>query len=205
MNWNRHSNLTGSHAILGASKSEWLEKDDEELVASVVSGYATTIGTLLHKYAADRIFYREKMRKGDIGGVKFDLLRNHIPEFAIDLRTMFPTLMSYVNDAIGYQMDSEILLYYSDYCYGTADAIQVDGDTLRIHDLKTGRSPVKMRQLLVYAALFYLEYGMKPEKMKHELRIYQMDEILVYEPDADEIREVMKKIVHKDRVLQKLK
>lgn len=205
MNWNRHANLVGSHAILSASKSEWLEKDEDELISSVVSSYAPTIGTLLHKYAADRIFYREKMKKSDIGGVKFDLLRNRIPEFAINLESIFPTLLAYENDAIGFQMDSEILLYYSDYCFGTADAIQVEGDILRIHDLKTGARQAKMRQLLVYAALFYLEYGVKPESMKTKLRIYQSEEILAYEPEADEIRDIMKRIIAKDRFIQKLK
>lgn len=205
MIWNKHKNLEGCHAILGASKSGWLDKNDEELIESVTNSYASVIGTLLHKYAADRIFYRERMRKTDLNGVKFDLLRNGIPEFAIDLSSIFPTLMSYVNDAIGYQLDPEVVLYYSDRCFGTADAIQVDGDILRIHDLKTGVSQAKMRQLLVYASLFYLEYGIKPETMKTELRIYQMDEILAYEPETSEIREVMKKIVDKDRVIQKLK
>lgn len=205
MIWNKHSYLEGSHAILSASKSEWLEKNDDELISSLISAYAPTIGTLLHKYASDRIFYREKMKKSDIGGVKFDLLRNKIPEFAINLKFIFPTLMNYVNDAIGFQMDSEILLYYSDYCFGTADAIQVDGNILRIHDLKTGTKQAKMRQLIVYAALFYLEYGVKPESMQTKLRIYQMEEILTYEPDSTEIREVMKKIIEKDRVCQRLK
>lgn len=206
MIWNKHKNLEGSHAILSASKSEWIEKDEEELIESITNSYSPAIGTLLHSYAADRIFYRERMRKTDVHGVKFDLLRNRIPEFAIDLSSIFPTLMSYVNDAIGYQLDPEVVLYYSDRCYGTADAIQVDGDILRIHDLKTGTRPAKMRQLLIYAALFYLEYGVKPDDMRSELRIYQTNEILVYEPESAEIREVMKKIVEKDRVvLQKFK
>lgn len=205
MKWNPHKNLIGSHAILSASRPGWLDKDDDELIESIANSYAPTIGTTLHQYAADRIFYRERMKKTDLSGVKFDLLRNNIPEYAIDLSIIFPTLMSYVNDAIGFQLDPEVLLYYSDYCYGTADAIQVDEDILRIHDLKTGVKPAKMEQLLVYAALFYLEYGIKPETMKTQLRIYQTGEILAYEPEIPEIREVMKKIVDKNRVVQKLK
>lgn len=113
--------------------------------------------------------------------------------------------MSYINDAVGYQMDPEILLYYSDLCFGTADSIQVEGDLLRIHDLKTGVTAAKMDQLMIYAGLFYLEYGYKPERMRTELRIYQMNEIIVHEPDAEDIREVMNQIVEKDRVLQRLK
>ena len=182
-----------------------MKKSNDELIESYKNSYATTIGTLLHAYAADSIRFRERLRKGDAKSVKFDLMRRGVPEFAIDIQSVFPTLMSYVNDAVGFQMDPEILLYYSDLCFGTADSIQVEGDLLRIHDLKTGVTAAKMDQLLVYAGLFYLEYGYKPERMKTELRIYQTDEIIVHEPDASDIREVMDQIVEKDRVLQRLK
>lgn len=205
MNWNRHSNLEGAHAFLSASKYNWLNKSDEELIDSYRNSFATTIGTLLHAYAADAIRFREKLRKGDARGVKFDLMRRGVPEFAIDIHNVFPTLMRYVNDSIGFQMDPEVLLYYSDTCFGTTDAIQYYGDMLRINDLKTGTTPVKMDQLKVYAALFFLEYGYKPEKSRIELRIYQLDDYVLYEPEPIEIREVMDAIVSKDRVLQKLK
>jgi len=166
--------------------------------------YSQAIGTLLHVYAADCIKLHEKLRKTDIHGVKFDLMRKGIPEYAIDISRVYPTFMNYVNDAIGYGLDPEIVLYYSNECYGTADAINLDGNLLRIHDLKTGITPAKMDQLMVYAGLFYLEYGMKPENVRSELRIYQMDEIIVYEPEIEEIREVMRDIVDKDRVLQSM-
>lgn len=205
MNWNRHSAQEGSHAFLSASKYNWLTKSDEDLVDAYKNSYATTIGTLLHSYAADSIRFREKLRKTDAKGVKLDLMRRGVPEYAIDIQSVFPNLMTYVNDAIGFQMDPEVVLYYSDMCYGTADAIQLDGDILRIHDLKTGTTVAKMEQLLVYAALFYLEYGFKPEKTHPELRIYQLDEVIVYEPEIERVREVMERIVEADRVLQKLK
>lgn len=205
MNWNRHSNLEGSHAFLSASKASWLNKTNEEIIEGKRSSYSQAIGTIAHAYAADSIRYREKLRKGDARSVKFDLMRKGIPEYAIDIQDFFGTLMSFVNDAIGFQMDPEILLYYSDECYGTADAIQFYGDSLRVHDLKTGATPAKMDQLRIYAALFFLEYNAKPEKINTELRIYQMDEIIVHQPEPDEIREVMRSIVEKDRVLQKLK
>lgn len=205
MNWNKHLNLEGGHAFLSASKYNWLNKTDDELIESYRNSWATTIGTLLHSYAADSIRFRERLRKTDAKGVKFDLMRKGVPEYAIDIHGQFETLMSYVNDAIGYQMDPEILLYYSDLCFGTADAIQLCGDILRIHDLKTGTTPAKMEQLLIYAGLFYLEYGYKPERIHTELRIYQLDEIIVHEPEPNEIREVMDAIVAKDRVLQKIK
>lgn len=205
MNWNRHSNLEGSHAFLSASKYNWLHKSSDELIEAYKNSYATTIGTMLHAYAADSIRFREKLRKADSKGVKFDLMRKGIPEYAIDMSIIFPTLMSYVNDAVGFQMDPEVLLYYSDLCFGTADSIQVSDNTLRIHDLKTGTTPAKMDQLKIYAGLFYLEYGFKPEKMRTELRIYQTDEIIVHEPEVEEIREVMNAIVEQNRVLQQLK
>jgi len=205
MNWNRHSNLEGSHAFLSASKYSWLNKTNEELVESYRNSFATSIGTILHAYAADSIRFREKLRKGDARGVKFDLMRRGIPEFAIDTSAFFTTLMNYVNDAIGFQMDPEVLLYYSDLCFGTADSIQYENGLLRIHDLKTGVMQAKIDQLMIYSALFYLEYGYKPEKSRTELRIYQMDEIIVHEPEPTEIREVMEGIVEKDRVLQLMK
>ena len=205
MTWNRHSAQEGNHAFLSASKYSWLNKTEEELIESYRNSYATTIGTLLHAYAADSIRYRERLRKTDAKVVKFDLMRRGIPEYVIDIQAVFPNMMAYVNDAIGYQMDPEVVLYYSDMCFGTADAIQLDGDILRIHDLKTGSTPVKMDQLMIYGGLFFLEYGLKPEKIRTELRIYQGDETIIHEPDSDEIREVMERIVECDRVLQNLK
>ena len=208
MIWNRHSNLEGKHAFLSASKYTWLNKTSEEIAESYKNSFATTIGTLLHSYAESCIQYREKLRKSDIHGVKIDLLREGVPEFAIDIRESFPTLMMFVNDAIDYRMDQEVLLYYSDLCFGTTDAIGVEKNLLRIHDLKTGVSTAKMDQLMIYAALFFHEYaylGYKPENLRTELRIYQLGDIAVLEPEPEQIREVMEDIVEKDRVLQALK
>lgn len=205
MIWHDHSKLVGTHAFLSASQPGWRKKNADEIMEAKCNSYAQQIGTLLHSYAADCIKYREKLRKGDMRGVKFDLMRKGIPEYAIDIERIYPTFMTYVNDAIGYQLAPEVVLYYSDECYGTADAIEVDGKILRIHDLKTGIKPAKMEQLMIYAALFYLEYGTKLESIRPELRIYQMDEVLVCEPELDEIREVMDDIVEKDRVLKSMR
>jgi len=205
MNWNQHRNLEGSHAFLSASKYSWLTKTNEEIVQSYTNSFAQSIGTLSHAFAADYIRFREKLKKSDSRTLKMDLMRRGIPEYAIDIRAFFPTVMRYVNDSIDYMMDPEVLLYYSDLCFGTADSIQVSNGVLRIHDLKTGTTVAKIDQLKIYAALFYLEYGQKPERLRTELRIYQSDDILVHEPEVEEIREVMDAIVEKDRVLQKLK
>jgi len=205
MNWNQHRNLEGSHAFLSASKYSWLSKTNEEIVQSYTNSFAQSIGTLSHAFAADYIRFREKLKKSDSRTLKMDLMRNGIPEYAIDIRSFYPTVMRYVNDSIDYMMDPEVLLYYSDLCFGTADSIQVSNGVLRIHDLKTGTTVAKIEQLKIYAALFFLEYGQKPERLRTELRIYQSDDIIVHEPEVDEIREVMDAIVEKDRVLQKLK
>lgn len=205
MNWNQHRNLEGSHAFLSASKYGWLTKTNEEIVQSYTNSFAQSIGTLSHAFAADYIRFREKLKKSDSRTLKMDLMRRGIPEYAIDIRAFFPTVMRYVNDSIDYMMDPEVLLYYSDLCFGTADSIQVLNGVLRIHDLKTGTTVAKIDQLKIYAALFYLEYGQKPERLRTELRIYQSDDVLVHEPEVEEIREVMDAIVEKDRVLQKLK
>lgn len=71
-------------------------------------------------------------------------------------------------------MSTEVVLYYSDRFFGTADSISFRNGVLRIHDLKTGKTPVHMDQLMVYAALFCLEYKIKPGDIDFELRIYQM-------------------------------
>ena len=205
MNWNQHRNLEGSHAFLSASKYSWLSKTNEEIVQSYTNSFSQAIGTLSHAFAADYIRFREKLKKSDSRTLKMDLMRKGIPEYAIDIRAFFPTVMQYVNDSIDFMMDPEVLLYYSDLCFGTADSIQVSNGVLRIHDLKTGSTVAKIDQLKIYAALFYLEYGQKPERLRTELRIYQSDDIIVHEPEVDEIREVMDAIVEKDRVLQKLK
>ena len=79
------------------------------------------------------------------------------------------TFNAYVNDAIGYGLDPEVVLYHSENAFGTADAIGFDEKKhlLRIHDLKTGVTRVNMVQLHIYAALFCLEY----EKLPGEINV----------------------------------
>lgn len=87
---------------------------------------------------------------------------------------------------------------------GTADAISFRNNFLRVHDLKTGSRPVHIEQLEIYAALFCLEYKVKPSDIDMELRIYQNDEILVHKPEAEEISIIMNKIIHLDKVLENI-
>ena len=114
------------------------------------------------------------------------------------------TIYAYVNDAIGFKMDTEVVLYYSDRFFGTADSICFRNGMLRIHDLKTGKIPAHMEQLMIYAALFCLEYKVKPSEIDMELRIYQNDDVLICNPTAEEIVPVMNKIVHLDKLLAKV-
>jgi hypothetical protein len=102
-------------------------------------------------------------------------------------------------------MQPEQILYYSENAFGTADAIAFRKNFLRIHDLKTGVSPVYMRQLEIYAALFCLEYDLQPTDIGMELRIYQLEETMIHEPDPKVILEVMEKIVQFDKMIEKLK
>ena len=205
MEWNKHPELQGRHTFLSPSKYTWMRKSDDELIESYYNSFAERIGTILHAFAADHVRLRKELEDFDERAAEFELLRQNIPARAFDIRYIFPTLMSYVNDSIAYHMDAEIPLKYSDKCGGTADAIQFRRKKLRIHDLKTGTSPAKIDQLMVYAALFFLEYGFKPENTRTELRIYQAGDILVCEPTSEEIREVMETIVHADAVVQSLK
>lgn len=210
MIFNKHSELEGRHAILSPSKPYWLNYDDEALQRYYASCYATEIGTLVHEYASDRITYRLPLDEGSEeakNGLLLHLLKNGIPFKVIDLDRIFYNLVPYVNDGIGYRMDCEIKLKYSDLCFGTADAIGVRRNQLRIHDLKTGTTPAHMEQLLTYAALFFHEYkrDYRPTTMKTELRIYQNQEIITHNPSTDEIKAAMDKIVHYDRILSQQK
>ena len=111
----------------------------------------------------------------------------------------------YVNDAIGFRMIPEQILFYSDNCFGTADAISFRNNSLRIHDLKTGATPAKMEQLMIYTALFCLEYKYKPSEIDIELRIYQNDDFTYFNPTPEHIVPIMDKIVTFDKIIDRIK
>ena len=180
MFFNRHTNLEGLHAPFGASKSSWLRYSDEKIIEVYNNLQAAEMGTRLHEWAKQTI---------DLG---------------IKQSRSKKTIYSYVNDAIGFNMSTEVVLFYSENFFGTADTISFRNNFLRIHDLKTGRRPVHMEQLEIYAALFCLEYKIKPGDIRMELRIYQNDEILVHEPTAEDILLIMDKIVHVNKMLEKI-
>lgn len=181
MKFRKHSNLEGCHAFLSASTHSWINYDDKKLADYYRSMKMKEEGTELHDIACRLI------RKG------------------ITLEQSTKTLNQYVNDAIGFHMTPEQILYYSEWCFGTADAISFRKGELRIHDLKTGRTRVSMDQLMIYAALFCLEYQVKPSEIDDIcLRIYKSNEIIEHHPGADEIVPIMDKIVRFDKILQGL-
>lgn len=177
MIFNRHENLEGLHAPFGASKSSWLRYDDNKALIVYQNMRAAEVGTKLHEWAKTTI---------DLG---------------IKQPRSKKTIYNYVNDAIGFKMDTEVVLFYSPYFFGTADSICFRNNFLRIHDLKTGTTPVHMEQLLIYAALFCLEYKVKPGEIQIECRIYQNDDILIANPTAEDIVPIMDKIIHLNKIL----
>ena len=58
---------------------------------------------------------------------------------------------------------------------------------------------------MIYAALFCLEYDVKPSEIKMELRIYQNDEVLIHNPTAEDIVPIMDKIITFDKVIRNIK
>jgi hypothetical protein len=138
-------------------------------------------------------------------GVELHDFARRCIELGIKLPDLDKSLNLYVNDAIGFKMTPEQPLYYSNNSFGTADAISFRNNFLRIHDLKTGETPASMCQLEIYAALFCLEYTIKPKSIKMELRIYQFDKVGIHEPSHEAISEIMGKIVMWDKTIEKLK
>lgn len=207
MIFNAHSDLAGKHALLSASKYTWLKYDDDQIWKAYVNSFSVDIGTLVHEYVKDKIIFRQKMEdnQSERNALMLHLLKNRIPHNVIPIETIFYNILPYVNDAIGYRMTPEQVLYYSQFIFGTADCISYSRGTLRIHDLKTGTNPAKMDQLMIYAALFYLEYKQRAplSKSKTELRLYQNQEVIVHTPTNDEISAIMEKIIHGDRVIDK--
>lgn len=183
MRFNNHSQLAGQHARLSASQNAWVNYTPEKMEASYRANLAAQRGTELHAHAAECI------------------------RLGTELKELPITLNMYVNDAIGYRMRSEQVLYYSHNSFGTADAIGFRDGTLRIFDLKTGMIEADVRQLEVYAALFCLEYKKNPMDLrdKIDLRIYQNDEIKQYTGDPDSIVHIMEHTKHMSKLLDQLR
>jgi len=179
--FNKHINLDGSHAFLSPSKHTWVGYDDEKMESVFANWRLSQLGTELHELAAKMINLRVKLPKTN------------------------KTLNMYVNDGIGYRMDTEVCLFYSFNCFGTADSISFHNNFLRIHDLKNGRTLASIQQLRIYTAIFCLEYGYNPKDIDIELRIYQLDEVLVETPEPDDILYIMDKITMFDKRINEIR
>lgn len=183
MRFNDHSKLVppGAHAFLSASNYHWINYELDKLKYVYEQSQAARKGIELHDFAKRAIQLRIKL-----------------PDLPL-------TMNMYVNDAIGYGMVPEQLLYYTENCFGTADTIGFRNNTLRIHDYKSGLHKASEKQLYVYAAYFCLEYGFKPHDIKIELRIYQNDQVFEYIAEPDFVWYIMKKAEEFDRYIKELK
>lgn len=183
MNFNQHKDKEGRHAFMSASKYHWIRYDEEKIVESFRTAMAAQRGTELHALAAELI------------------------RLGIRLPRTQATLNSYVNDALSYRMQGEVMLLATENAFGTADTISFRQErgystpVLRIHDLKTGTNKTSVNQLEIYTAFFCMEYGVKPHEIYIELRIYQNDFVQVYIPDPEDILHIMDKIITFDRLI----
>jgi len=174
-----HPHLEGSHAVLSPSNYHWLRYTEDKLIERLHTLEAAERGTRLHAWASEAIkLGRYQPRDGDI-------------------------LCAYINDALDLGLVPEQLLFYSPWCYGTADTIGFDPEEqfLQIHDYKSGTSRSSVDQLYVYAALFCLEYEYRPFEINGRLRIYQGEEIREYEIDQGYLASVCDTIVSFDEVV----
>lgn len=180
MIFHNHSNIAGSHAFLAPSSPYWLNYSEDKLRERWVNSKAAERGTMLHEWAAQAIRLGQKLPK------------------------THKTVNMYVNDSLGYRMTPEVPLYFSENCFGTADAISFNKNVLRINDLKTGVTQFHMEQLEIYAALFCLEYHIRPSDIKTELRVYKEDEIILFEPNEYDLDPIIDKIKFSDKLLKQL-
>lgn len=181
--FNDHWKLAGKHAFMSPSSYHWLNYDDDKLRNRVKTAMDAALGTRKHELAKELI------------------------EMGIKLADTGQTLNTYVNDCIGYRMQPEVLLYYSDNCFGTADAIdfRLNPKTrkmrLRIFDLKNGETKASEKQLWVYIAIFCMEYEVDINEIEVDARIYQHDQIKQFEIDPVVILDVMDRIKHGDEIV----
>lgn len=181
MIFNQHPSIVGRHAFLSPSSYSWLNYNDQKLEARFHTVMAARRGTDIHAFAHEAIRLGIKLSRGN------------------------QSLSTYVADAIGYKMLCEQVLYYSDNCFGTPDTISFRRNKLRVHDLKTGITAVSEKQLEIYAALFCLEYGYSPFDIEIELRIYQREEIRIFEPTPELILSIMERIIDFNQQLEEIK
>ena len=180
MEWNKHLELRDKHSFLSASSHAWINYDEEKFKKVYRNMKAKELGTRIHALASELISLGQKLPRTK------------------------QTLNMYVNDAIGYGMHTEQILYYSPYAFACTDAISFEKKMLRIHDLKTGVAKASIAQLRVYEAYFCLQNGIKPGNIDSELRIYQNDDIFIDHPEPSDIVPIIDKIITFNKIMTKI-
>lgn len=170
MRFNKHYAVEGMHAFLGASKYHWVRYDLDKMETIFQNQFATELGNRKHAWAAEAIRLGQRQPRNN------------------------KTLNAYINDGIGFRMEPEVVLFYNEHCFGTADTISFEKQILRVHDLKTGIHPGNFNQIDIYCALFCLEYRVNPYDIDMIQRIYQNDDVLEQIGDPAWIKEIMEKI-----------
>lgn len=190
MIFNRHPEIEGRHSFLSPSKYHWINYDDEKIVDAYDKHMTAALGTRLHSWAAETI------------------------KLGLRMPDNSKTINMYVNDCIGYRMEVEVPLVYTANAFGTADAISFGShpnpeslwkNLLRIFDLKNGVTPASENQLKCYAALFCLEYRVKPMDIDYDLRIYQNDNIEMFETDPEDILHIMDRYMVANSLIESMK
>ena len=179
--FNQHKDLDGKHAFLSPSKYHWVNYTPEKMLDAFSKHMTAALGTRLHAFAHNAI------------------------QLGIKLPNNNKTLNMYVNDCIGYRMQTEVPLAYSSNAFGTADAIDFTHGLLRIFDLKNGVNLASEHQLEVYAALFCLEYRVRPAEISYDLRIYQNDEVFEFNTNPEDIAFIMDRIIEFDKLIESAK
>lgn len=197
-----------AHAIMSPSLQYWSNYDRDKFYNYICSTYAQTIGTLLHELAADLIETKIKVTKNEARKmILLKLLKNKVPRSIIDVERYVTNFVTYVNDAIGFDMIPEVKVKFSENAFGRIDAFRFNEKKmhLRIHDYKSGVLKPCLRQLELYAAYFCLEYHIKPKDITIELRIYWQDEVIVGLPTAADIVPLIDRVLEDDKFITSLK
>ena len=221
--FNKHDEIRGKHSLFSPSQSAWIRYDEEKVAERVRNQYRTALGTEIHDFAATQIelghrytsvreikkeietfiytkytFLSEDLTLGEYGR-KLLIYLKFIP------KEVFETTICYINDGIRFGMITEQGLKYSEFVYGHADTISFKNNILRIHDLKTGKTPASMAQLRIYAAMFCLEYKYSPNDLKKIiLRIYQNDDVVEEIAEPTTIMYIMDQIKYKSEYITNL-
>lgn len=213
------SKLRGEHALFSPSTPSWLNYTDAQFIEAMKNKYRAQLGTEMHEWAGIQIqlgqsvsgvrdaaksiktmifqkYFDERFGLSDFGRT----LLQHLKYMPSDV---YKTVKAYVNDSISDFMMPEEILEYSMNFFGTCDALNYNESKseLRIYDLKTGIRPAKVEQLLIYAALYCLKNHVDPFDITTELRIYQNCDVLIDNPDPNDIRVAMDSIIRFDNLM----